>query len=92
MSKLPKTLLSSAVVTALTLASAATLSAEMTKPAGASGGGEAAVGQVRSNQFWWPDQLDLAPLRDHDARSNPLGEDFSYADAFNQLVEACFRK
>ena len=92
MSKLPKTLLSSAVATALTLASAATLSAEMTKPAGASGGGEAAVGQVRSNQFWWPDQLDLAPLRDHDARSNPLGEDFSYADAFNQLDLAAVKK
>ncbi len=40
---------------------------------------------VRSNQFWWPDQLDLSPLRDHDARSNPLGEDFDYAAAFGAL-------
>jgi catalase-peroxidase len=41
--------------------------------------------QPSSNKFWWPDQLDLAPLRDHDARSNPLGEDFDYAVAFAEL-------
>ena len=41
--------------------------------------------QARSNQFWWPDQLDLAPLRDHDSRSNPLGDQFDYAAAFNAL-------
>ena len=32
--------------------------------------------KAKSNQFWWPDQLDLSSLRDHDKRSNPLGEDF----------------
>ncbi|WP_069948856.1 catalase/peroxidase HPI [Microbulbifer aggregans] len=42
-------------------------------------------GAPKSNQFWWPDQLDLAPLRDHGAESNPLGEDFNYAKAFNSL-------
>lgn len=41
--------------------------------------------EPRSNQFWWPDQLDLSPLRDHDVRSNPLGADFNYATAFLQL-------
>ena len=41
--------------------------------------------QPRSNQFWWPDQLDLSPLRNHDARSNPLGADFDYAQAFAKL-------
>ena len=35
--------------------------------------------QAKTNSFWWPDQLDLSPLRDHDIRSNPLGETFSYA-------------
>ncbi len=55
------------------------------KPAGAKGMGEAAIGQPKSNQFWWPDQLDLSALRDHDARSNPLGEDFDYAAAYAQL-------
>ena len=59
--------------------------AEMTKPAGASGNGMAKIGEVRTNQFWWPDQLNLSPLRDHDTRSNPYGADFSYAKAFNNL-------
>ncbi|MEZ5542123.1 MAG: catalase/peroxidase HPI [Pseudomonadota bacterium] len=40
------------------------------------------MGQAKSNQFWWPDRLDLSPLRAHDARSNPLGADFDYAKAF----------
>ncbi|MBT8076708.1 MAG: catalase-peroxidase, partial [Gammaproteobacteria bacterium] len=61
------------------------LSQEMTKPGGAMGSGTAAENQPKSNQFWWPDQLDLSSLRDHDARSNPLGEDFSYAKAFEDL-------
>ncbi|RLQ21788.1 catalase/peroxidase HPI [Seongchinamella sediminis] len=84
MTNIRNTILASAVASALALPSAA-FAAEMSKPAGASGSGDAAVGQPRSNQFWWPDQLDLAPLRDHDARSNPLGEDFSYAEAFAEL-------
>jgi catalase-peroxidase len=41
--------------------------------------------QPLSNQFWWPDQLELSPLRNHDARSNPLGADFDYAAAFAEL-------
>jgi catalase-peroxidase len=39
----------------------------------------------QSARFWWPDHLDLAPLRQHDARSNPLGADFDYAKAFASL-------
>ncbi len=38
-----------------------------------------------SNQFWWPDRLDLSPLREHDARSNPMGADFDYAKAFETV-------
>ena len=44
-----------------------------------------AKGEPKSNQFWWPDQLNLAPLRDHGQESNPLGEDFDYAAAFETL-------
>jgi catalase-peroxidase len=44
-----------------------------------------AQGEPKSNQFWWPEQLDLGPLRDHGAESNPLGEDFNYAEAFEGL-------
>ncbi|WP_137167918.1 catalase/peroxidase HPI [Salinimonas lutimaris] len=43
------------------------------------------TGEVRSNAFWWPDQLNLSPLRAHDIKSNPYGDDFDYAKAFNQL-------
>ena len=39
----------------------------------------------KSNQFWWPEQLDLSPLRDHDPRSNPLGADFDYQVAVADL-------
>ena len=38
-----------------------------------------------SNKDWWPEKLDLQPLRQHDAESNPLGEDFDYAEAFSKL-------
>ncbi len=38
-----------------------------------------------SNQDWWPDMLDLQPLRQHNAKSNPLDEDFNYAQAFKTL-------
>ncbi len=48
--------------------------------------------QARSNQFWWPEQLDLSPLRDHDARSNPYGEDFDYTEAFKKLDLAAVKK
>ena len=41
--------------------------------------------EPRPNQFWWPEQLDLSPLRQHAAESNPLGEDFDYAKAFASL-------
>ena len=44
-----------------------------------------AQGEPRPNQFWWPEQLDLAPLRQHAAESNPLGANFDYAKAFLSL-------
>jgi catalase-peroxidase len=40
---------------------------------------------AQPSQFWWPDQLDLSPLRQHAAESNPLGADFDYAKAFASL-------
>ncbi|WP_328587996.1 catalase/peroxidase HPI [Vreelandella rituensis] len=42
-------------------------------------------GKARTNQFWWPEQLNLQPLRDHNSSSNPYGEDFNYAKAFASL-------
>ena len=40
---------------------------------------------AKSNEFWWPERLDLAPLRQHSPESNPYGEDFDYAEAFASL-------
>lgn len=45
----------------------------------------AASTKAKSNQFWWPEQLNLQPLRQHAKESNPLGEDFDYAAAFEKL-------
>jgi catalase-peroxidase len=42
-------------------------------------------GAPKSNKFWWPEQLDLTPLRAHSPRSNPYCDDFNYAEAFNSL-------
>jgi catalase-peroxidase len=39
----------------------------------------------RSNQDWWPNQLNLQVLRQHSPRSNPMGEDFNYAEEFKTL-------
>ena len=36
-------------------------------------------------KFWWPDRIDLTPLRQHAPESNPYGADFSYAEAFAQV-------
>jgi len=58
---------------------------ETSKPKGATGSGFTVSGQAKSNLFWWPEQLDLSALRDHDLRSNPYGPTFNYADAFSQL-------
>jgi len=82
---LPK-LLSTTVFAAVCLVSVNASDAdEISKPKGAIGSGHVKAGAAKSNQFWWPDQLDLSALRDHDARSNPLGDDFSYAKAFESL-------
>ena len=44
-----------------------------------------ANGMPKTNTFWWPEQLNLQPLRQNDAKSNPLGGDFNYAEAFKTL-------
>ena len=38
-----------------------------------------------SNEFWWPEKLDLRPLRQHAVESNPYGEKFDYAEEFKKL-------
>lgn len=45
----------------------------------------AAEGNGTTNRDWWPNQLRVDLLSQHSAKSNPLGEDFDYAEAFQQL-------
>ena len=35
--------------------------------------------------FWWPDRIDLTPLRQHNPDSNPYGADFNYAAEFAEV-------
>ena len=49
-------------------------------------------GIPKSNQFWWPDSLDLSPLRAHSEKSNPMGDDFNYAEEFAKLDLAEVKK
>ena len=62
----------------LVTAAAATLS--LILPAAAQ-----AEATPKSNQFWWPERVDLSPLRQHGAESDPMGEGFDYAEAFKTL-------
>jgi catalase-peroxidase len=39
----------------------------------------------RGNRDWWPNQLNLGILHQHSTKSNPMGEDFDYAEAFKTL-------
>ena len=41
--------------------------------------------QPISNQFWWPERLDLAPLRQHAEESDPMDKNFNYAKEFKKL-------
>ena len=40
---------------------------------------------VRSNRDWWPKQLNLNILHQHAPASNPMDDDFNYAQAFTKL-------
>ena len=42
-------------------------------------------GKGTSNRDWWPNQLNLKILHQHDTKSNPMDEAFDYAKAFKKL-------
>lgn len=44
-----------------------------------------AIGEAKTNQFWWPKQLNLSPLRQHGMESNPYGEEFNYTKEFSTV-------
>lgn len=50
---------------------------------------EPATHSPRTNKDWWPNQLDLSVLHRHAPASNPMGEEFDYAEEFKKLdIEA----
>jgi catalase-peroxidase len=49
-------------------------------------------GRPRTNQDWWPNQLDLSVLHKHSPNGNPMDEDFDYATAFEGLNVNALKK
>ena len=47
---------------------------------------------MTTNQTWWPDQLDLKPLRRNAPQSDPMDEEFDYAEAVKDLDVDALRK
>jgi catalase-peroxidase len=45
-----------------------------------------------SNRDWWPNQLNLSILRQHSAKSDPLGAEFDYAKEFQSLDFAALKQ
>jgi len=43
------------------------------------------------NQKWWPNQLNLSILRQNGEKSNPMGENFNYREAFSELDYAALK-
>ncbi|MEC7583965.1 MAG: peroxidase family protein, partial [Planctomycetota bacterium] len=44
-----------------------------------------------SNEEWWPNQLNVQVLHQNSPASNPMGDDFDYAEAFNQVDLAALK-
>ncbi len=71
------------LVMAIALASSAAATAT---PIGQSGHGHSRPSDApMSSPYWWPETLDLRPLRQHAAENNPMDPGFNYAKAFQSL-------
>ena len=66
-------------------------STEAKCPFHAAGGARATHG-AQSNADWWPNQLNLSILHQHQAVSNPMDPDFDYAEAFKKLDFQALKK
>src|SRR5512136_544254 len=58
---------------------------EESKSSVTGGADKQASGRGTSNRDWWPNQLKIEILHQHSSKSNPMGEDFSYAKEFESL-------
>ncbi len=54
--------------------------------------GSTVAGQGPSIRDWWPNQLNLGILHQHAPASNPMGDDFNYAEEFKKLDLAAVKK
>ncbi len=55
------------------------------------GAGAGRRGSGTNNRDWWPNQIDLSILHQHNPRANPLGETFNYAEEFEKLDYAALK-
>lgn len=53
---------------------------------------DTSAGGGTTNRDWWPNKLNLDILRQHSSLSNPMGEDFNYAEEFNKLDYNALKK
>ena len=62
-------------------------------PMRSSAGGEIKIRSLlgRQNKDWWPDALPVDMLHQHGVSPDPMGPDFDYAEAFNQLDYAALK-
>ncbi|MGB0195786.1 MAG: catalase/peroxidase HPI [Flavobacteriales bacterium] len=49
-------------------------------------------GRAKSLQEWWPNRLDLGVLRQHSDKSNPMGSEFDYREAFANVDYDALKK
>ena len=56
------------------------------------GSNEQHTNSARSNRDWWPEQINLNILHQHDRKSNPMGENFDYAEEFKKLDYDALKK
>lgn len=53
---------------------------------------KAAAGGGTTKADWWPNELKVNVLRQHDPRQVPFGSDFNYAEEFKKLDYAALKK
>jgi catalase-peroxidase len=56
------------------------------------GASKHAAGGGTTNRDWWPNELRIDLLHQHSTKSDPMGEDFNYADEFKRLDLAAVKK
>jgi catalase-peroxidase len=67
------------------------MSSESKCPFAAQHGATTKLG-AQTNKDWWPNQLNLKILHQHSSKSNPMGEDFDYAEEFKKLNLTALKK